>query len=134
MKKKFIELRSKGTSFSKIAENLKVSKTTLIDWSKDFEREILNLRAIEMEELQQMYYVQKQKRIELFGKQLTEVNKELKQRDFTCMTTERLLELQIKYLDYLKKEESELYLQVEEQNSLDKMLIDYDKSLKYLRV
>ena len=72
-KKEFVQLRAKGMSFNKIASILKVSKTTLIDWSKEFEREIANLKVMELEELQQMYFVQKQKRIELFRSQLERI-------------------------------------------------------------
>ncbi|WP_432693981.1 hypothetical protein ACRBU7_14365 [Priestia aryabhattai] len=133
-KKRFIELRAQGKSFSKIAESLKVSKKTLIDWSRELEQEITNLKAMEMEELQEMYYVQKQKRIELFGIQLEQILKELDQRDFSDMSTEKLLELQLKYLDYLKREEVDLSLQVEERTSLDDMIMEMDKSIKTIKV
>ncbi|WP_375345357.1 hypothetical protein ACEWPB_15545 [Priestia megaterium] len=133
-KKRFIELRAKGISFSKISESLKVSKKTLIEWSRELEREITNLKAIEMEELHEMYYVQKQKRIELFGSQLEQIMKELDQRDFSDMSTEKLLELQLKYLDYLKREEVDLSLQIEERTSLDEAIMNMGKSIKTVRV
>lgn len=133
-KKKFIELRAKGISFSKISESLKVSKKTLIEWSRELEREITNLKAIEMEELQEMYYVQKQKRIELFGSQLEQIMKELDQRNFSDMSTEKLLELQLKYLDYLKREEIDLSLEIEERTSLDEAIMNMGKSIKTVRV
>jgi transposase len=134
MKKQFVVLRAKGVSFSKIAEKLKVSKVTLIDWSKYLEKEILNLKAIEMEELQQMYYVQKQQRIEQYGIQLKQIAKELERRDLSDMPTDKLLELKLKYLDYLKREEIELSFQVEEQKNLDDIFVDMDKSIKILKV
>jgi len=133
-KKRFIELRAKGISFSKISESLKVSKKTLIDWSRELEREITNLKAIEMEELQEMYYVQKQKRIELFGSQLEQIMKELDHRNFSDMSTEKLLELQLKYLDYLKREEVDLSLHIEERTSLDEAIMNMGKSIKTVRV
>jgi len=133
-KKRFIELRAKGISFNKISENLKVSKKTLIDWSRELEREITNLKAIEMEELQEMYYVQKQKRIELFGSQLEQIMKELDHRNFSDMSTEKLLELQLKYLDYLKREEVDLSLHIEERTSLDEAIMNMGKSIKTVRV
>ncbi|MGM0806471.1 MAG: hypothetical protein ACQET8_17150 [Bacillota bacterium] len=134
MKKQFVALRAKGFSFSKIAEKLKVSKVTLIDWSKYLEKEILNLKAIEMEELQQMYYVQKQQRIEQYGIQLKQIAKELERRDLSDMPTDKLLELKLKYLDYLKREEIELSFQVEEQKNLNDIFVDMDKSIKILKV
>lgn len=133
-KKRFIELRAKGISFNKISENLKVSKKTLIEWSRELEREITNLKAVEMEELQEMYFVQKQKRIELFGSQLEQIMKELDQRNFSDISTEKLLELQLKYLDYLKREEIDLSFQVEERTSLDEAIMNMGKSIKTVRV
>ncbi len=133
-KKRFIELRAKGISFNKISENLKVSKKTLIEWSRELEREITNLKAVEMEELQEMYFVQKQKRIELFGSQLEQIIKELDQRDFADISTEKLLELQLKYLDYLKREEIDLSFQVEERTSLDEAIMNMGKSIRTVRV
>lgn len=133
-KKQFIQLRAKGLSFNKIAEKLKVSKTTLIEWGRELEREIVNLKAIEMEELQEMYYVQKQKRIELFGSKLEQILKELEQRDFSDISTEKLLELQFKFIDYLRREEIEISLQIEEQRGLDDILVDMDKSVKVLKI
>lgn len=87
-----------------------------------------------MEELQEMYYVQKQKRIELFGSQLEQIIKELDQRNFSDMSTEKLLELQLKYLDYLKREEVDLSLQIEERTSLDEAIMNMGKSIKTVRV
>ncbi|MBY0062353.1 hypothetical protein [Priestia aryabhattai] len=133
-KKKFVELRAKGISFNKIAEHLEVSKTTLIEWSRDLEREIVNLKAIELDELQEMHYVQKQKRIELFGSQLERILKELEERDFSKIATEKLLELQIKYLDCLKREEVNLALQIEDQKRIEDMLEDMNKSIKFFEV
>ena len=44
----FIELRAKGVSFARIAEQLGVAKSTLILWSR--EQQHLNLRAVEWED------------------------------------------------------------------------------------
>lgn len=47
----FIELRAKGNSFDNIAKKLKVSKGTLISWSKNFDLEIKNQTSVEMDSL-----------------------------------------------------------------------------------
>ena len=47
----FVELRAKGWSYDRIAQELKVSKQTLIIWSKELACEIANLKAIELETL-----------------------------------------------------------------------------------
>lgn len=50
-KQRFIEFRAAGCSFDNIAKQLNVAKSTLIDWSKEFEYEVANLKAIELESL-----------------------------------------------------------------------------------
>ena len=40
----FIERRAQGYSFDKIAKELKISKVALLEWAKEFEDEIINLR------------------------------------------------------------------------------------------
>lgn len=131
-KKEFIKLRSQGTSFNKIADRLKVSKTTLIEWSKEFEKEIANFKAMELEELFQMYYVQKSKRIELFGNQLDKIINEIDKRDLSDLQTDKLFELKLKYLEQLKKEEIDLSIQIEE--DFDEYLMNYTKSFARLSI
>jgi len=106
-KTKFMELRAKNVSFETIALELKVSKQTLISWSKDLTHAIGNLRAIENEELQQKYFAVSQKRIELFGKALQRIQSELEGRDLKEISTEKLFILQLRYIEALKGESSE---------------------------
>ena len=54
-KNKFVELRAKGMSFENIAKELGICKQTCINWSKDLEFQVNNLKAIEMEALQEKY-------------------------------------------------------------------------------
>ena len=49
----FIGLRAEGKSFSAIAQELKVSKPTLIHWSKLFENEIKDLQAFRVKNYRQ---------------------------------------------------------------------------------
>ena len=46
----FIELRSQGASYARIAQQLGVAKSTLINWSREHQHLIQNLRAIEWED------------------------------------------------------------------------------------
>jgi hypothetical protein len=50
---KFIELTAMGLSYDKISKQLKVSKSTLIEWSKVFEPGIRHLRNIKLEPLRE---------------------------------------------------------------------------------
>ena len=114
IKERFIQLRAQGWSFDKIAQELKTSKPTLIGWSKEFGMEIGNLQAIEMEALQEKYFLTKAKRIELFGKSLEKVKGELEKRDLSTVSTEKLYEVFLKVSGELKKEETTLEFRGEE--------------------
>jgi len=108
-KERFIELRARGMSFNAIAQELKTSKATLIDWSKELELQISNLRTMELEALQDQYYASKQKRLELFGKKLEAIRTELEKRDLKDVPTEKLFDLLAKYGTILKDEETPVY-------------------------
>ena len=45
LKEEFLVLRVQGLSFEKIAGQLKVSKQTLINWSREFRYEISNIHV-----------------------------------------------------------------------------------------
>lgn len=61
-KEKFVELRAKGLSFDRIAAELETSKQTLINWAKELENEISNLKKVELEALQEKYFMLKSQR------------------------------------------------------------------------
>ena len=63
-KERFIELRAKEEPYERIAKELGISKPTLIKWGKELKIEVGNRRALELELLQEKYYVSKRKRIE----------------------------------------------------------------------
>ncbi len=104
IKSKFIELRAGGLSFDKIAKELNKSKQTLIDWSKEFKEEIANCKAMELELLQEKFFLSTQKRIEKFGGILKRLGEELSNRNLSDVPTEKLLDLYLKY-DTKAKEE-----------------------------
>jgi len=124
-KGRFIELRAQGLSYAKIAQELKVSKPTLIKWSEDEElqREIINLRAIELEALQEKYYARKVQRLELLGEQAEAMKAELDKRDLSEIPADKLLGLLLKYAAALKAEETLPVFQGEErERDLDELL------------
>lgn len=96
---RFIELRAQGWTFSRIAEDLGVSRQTLINWSKDLEEELASRRALELELLADKYYLSREKRLELFGEKLEAVKQELDRRiedgalEDPGMTTAKLFDL-----------------------------------------
>jgi len=107
-KEKFVELRAKNLSFDKIAKKLNVSKPTLIEWSQELNQEIANLKTIELEALQEKYYMQKKQKIKLYGKQLEKIKEELEARlennELKDVKTEQLFKLFFEYMDRLEFE------------------------------
>jgi len=103
-KEKFIELRAKGYSFDKIAKELGRAKQTLIDWSKELEEEIANHKALELEALYEKYYLHKETRLQTFGELLGKIKKEIEKRNLSDVSTEKLLELYLKYQAQAKEE------------------------------
>ncbi len=104
LKEDFIRLRAQGLSYAKIAERLGVAKSTLANWNADLEAEIASARAMELEALQEEYFLLKEKRISLLGEQLRRLRDELETRDLSEVATEKLLELQLRYYTSLKEE------------------------------
>lgn len=107
-RQKFVEMRGKGMSFRKISKELNIAKSTLMAWSKEHLTEIENLKAIELESLQEQFYMTKKARIELLGGQLERIKLELEQRDYSDIPTDKLFEVFNKILNQLKQEELEV--------------------------
>lgn len=127
-KEKFIELRAKEVPYEEIAKQLAVSKPTLIKWGRELEIEVSNRKSLELELLHEKYYVSKKKRIEFYGEQLKELNEELKKRDLSGLSTEKLIELQIKIISNLKQEEVVISLK-EKQSLEDSWREGFDSSI-----
>ena len=103
-KQRFIELRAKGWSFDKIAKELGKAKQTLIDWSKDYQDEVANLKAMELEAIYESYYLLKENRLETFGGLLNKIKDEVLSRDLSDVPTDKLLDLFLKYNTQIKEE------------------------------
>lgn len=129
VKMQFVEFRARGLSYDNIAKELGVAKGTLIEWSKQYENDIANLKAIEMEMLQEQYFIAKRARIEIMGELAIRVKGELAERELTDVSTEKLIDLFLKTIGQLKQEEIEIEFRVEKQVSLDDMLDGLDKTL-----
>jgi IS30 family transposase len=104
VKRQFIELRAQGWSFDKIAKELGKAKQTLLDWSKELEDEIANLKAMELEALYEAYYLHRENRLKMFGEILSRLREEVGNRDLSELPTDKLLELLLKYNTQIKEE------------------------------
>jgi len=103
-KSRFIHMRAKGLSYAKISKELKVSTSTLSNWNQELLEEIAQAKAIELEALQEEYFILKEGRIRLLGGQLKTIQKEISGRDLSKVSTEKLMELQLRYFGELKTE------------------------------
>lgn len=103
-KSQFVQLRAKGLSYAKIAKQLKVAKSTLSNWSQELQEEIAQAKAMELEALQEEYFLLKEGRIKLLGEQLKAIQEEISNRDLSKVSTDRLMELQLKYFGEIKAE------------------------------
>lgn len=90
---RFIELRGQGWSFARIAAELQVSKPTLINWSRQHQHAIRNLRAIEGEALAEALQVSTRACLEGLGADLQRLQSELATRDLQDVPTPRLIAL-----------------------------------------
>jgi transcriptional regulator len=140
-KQRFIELRAKGWSVDKIAKELDKAKQTLINWSKELQDEIANIKALELELLYETYYLQRENRLQTFGTMLTKIKKEVESRDLSDVPTDKLLDLFLKYNSQVKEEIIEpIYKSSQEliEERLDKELLEtltlHNEPLRRLKV
>ena len=90
---RFVQLRAQGWSFIRIAKELSVAKQTLVTWSRKFQYEIHNLRAIELEGLQEQLLSTRESRARILTDQLRKVEGELAKRNVADLSTSRLFAL-----------------------------------------
>jgi len=114
LKERFIELRAAGLSYADAAEQLNVSKPTLIAWSKELSCQIANARNIRMDALFERFAVAKEKRVAVFGERLEAILVELDKRDLAEVPTPILLTLALKYGEHLRTEYQPLTLKASE--------------------
>lgn len=123
-KQKFIELRAKGYSYSKIAKQLNISKSTCGVWDKEFKDQIASINKDQLEELYQSYGMMKQQRISSLGKMLNKIDDAIDEANFSNSDPVKLMELRLKYQEALKSE----YIPLDR----DAQALDSDTVLKEL--
>ena len=93
----FIELRGKGMSFQKIAEEIGVSKPTLIKWNGELLEQVKEAQYLELENLVEQYGLFRKKRFEVYCKALNSALKEFQERaetgELKNVPTDKLLNL-----------------------------------------
>ncbi len=100
----FIRLRAQGVSLKKAAAALNMSVGTLCEWHKQLELDIASARAIELEALQDEFFLLKEHRIRQLGELLKQLDGILSARDFSELDTTKLLDYRLKIFSELKME------------------------------
>jgi hypothetical protein len=99
----FLKLRARGWSFSRIGLQLRVSKPTLIAWSRQCAPQIRDLKDAEKQKLQQDLQATRNHEIERLTALIKACQQELFSRQVKAFTTETL-EAQIKKMSQLREE------------------------------
>lgn len=104
LKKEYVRLRAEGKSYSVIAEQLHISKSTCTKWEKDLAAQIDELKRADFQELCESYGMTKEARIKKLGDTLEKINEALEKADFSAVDPAKLLDYKLKYTEALKGE------------------------------
>lgn len=103
-KEKYILLRAENKSYSQISKALGISIDSCYKLNAEFENRIAELKADNMQQLYNKYYMTKEARIKNLGSSLNKIDKAIEQADFSGISPEKLLDLKLKYSQALKDE------------------------------
>lgn len=92
-----IILRAKDYSITEIAERVQLSRPTVIGIVRDHATAIAKLSSLELQELLAAYNQTTKKKLQVFGGVLGRLLDELQRRDLADLTTDRLLEIVLKF-------------------------------------
>ena len=87
---RFIDLRAQGWSLARIAAELRVAKCTLIDWQRQFHREIADHKSVELEALQEKLLASHEDELSRLAGHLNRVEAVLAKRNLEVISTEFL--------------------------------------------
>ncbi len=93
IRQKFVERRAQGWSLVRISSELGVSRSTLIEWSRQLRFEIQNQLAIEMDDLLNRLLGPRQTRASGLAEKLARIEAELRKRDLATLSTQGLFAL-----------------------------------------
>ena len=106
--REFILLRADGISFDKIATQLKVSKASLIQWSKLFEDKIKEIQFEAFIKIKELYTFNTQSRYKKLLEQLTIIDDGIESADLSKATIKDLFTIKNDILMQLDKIENKI--------------------------
>lgn len=108
---KFIELRGRGWSYDKIAQELQVSKPTLLKFERENETKVAEARALEFQAVLERHNLMRLERVEALSCLLHSALEEVKKRSESLqeVSTEKLVGLAL-ILEKRLEVETEVHL------------------------
>ena len=106
--REFILLRADGISFDKIAIQLKVSKASLIQWSKLFEDEIKEIQFEAFIKIKELYTFSTQSRYKKLLEQLTIIDNGIESADLSKVSIKDLFTIKNDILMQVDKIENKI--------------------------
>lgn len=103
-KNRFVEMRAHGKSYSTIAKELEISKSTCTKWNNELSAIVDNLKGEIFSELYEKYGMSRQAKIERFGREIQKLDEILDKVDYSQVDPIKLHELKIRYLTLLYNE------------------------------
>jgi len=121
-KAEFVSLRAAGQSFNKISKELNISKSTCSKWEAAFKKEIAERKKEQLEEVYNLYGMQKESRIKRLGETLRQIDEALAQKDLAELPPDVLLKIKLQYEQELKGEYIEPTSQSFTEKSIDEVI------------
>lgn len=106
-KEQYIILRAEGLSYSKIAAQLSISKSTCSKWETEFSENIKQAKEDRLKDLYTLYRLGKEEHIKKLGETLERIDTALDQKDLTEIPADKLLKLKLEYEEKLQQQYTE---------------------------
>ena len=124
-KQRFIELRAQGWSYARISEEIKVSKPTLVEWSKDLKIQVAvdNAHAMILENLKEQFGLMQEERLRFFAERLKDLRGEFKKRELSEVPVDKLLDMILKVEQKVNQLEGNVsFAEIVQSSDLDELM------------
>ena len=103
-KERFVILRAEGKSYTAIAEELNISKSTCTAWERELKEAIAEKKAESLNALYTAYSMGHEARVKKLGERLATVEAAAEEADLTAIAPEKLIRLEMDLRKALKEE------------------------------
>jgi|SRR5580765_2437110 len=100
---KFMDLRAQGWSLGHIANELHVSKRTLVEWNRELASEIQSIRAAELELLKEKILASREEELDRLARLRKDVTDELANRMLKFVPVEKLFRLSVEMREEMER-------------------------------